>query len=83
MFSSFILFWLCWVLVAARTLVVVSGSCSLVAMHRLLTVMPSLVAEHSCRHLGSAVVACKLQLLWRTALVARGMWNLQRSGMEP
>ena len=64
------------------SLVAVSGSYSLVAMHRLLTVMTSLVVEHSSRHLGSVVVACKLQV-WHTALVARGMWNLQRSGMEP
>ena len=49
-FKHFNLFiWLCWVFVAVRqlSLVGVSGGYSLVAMHRILTVGPSLVAE--CR----------------------------------
>ena len=63
------------------SLVAVSGSYSLVVMHRLLFVMTSLVVEHSSRHLSSVAVARKLQLA--TALVAHDMWNLQRSGMKP
>ena len=44
----FIYFWLCWVFVAAWAfpLVVASRGYSLVAVHRLLTTVPSLVGEH-------------------------------------
>ena len=42
------LFWLCWVFITVRrlSLVLVSGGYSLAAVHRLLTVATSLVAEH-------------------------------------
>ena len=42
------LFWLCWVFITARglSLVVASGGYSLAAVHGLLTVATSLVAEH-------------------------------------
>ena len=42
-----ILFWLCWVFIAAPglSLVAASGGCSLVAVHSLLTAVVSLVVE--------------------------------------
>ena len=42
------IFWLCWVFFAVQrlSLVVVSGSYSLVVLFKLLIAVPSLVAEH-------------------------------------
>ena len=50
----FIYFWLCWVLAAAHRLSLVARSrgCSLVAVHRFLTVEAPLAAEHGLEAYG-------------------------------
>ena len=55
----FIYFWLCWIFIVAHglSLVVMSGGCSLVALHGLLIVVASLVAEHRLWGTGASGVA--------------------------
>ena len=65
-------FWLHWVFTAAfrLSLLVASGSYSLVAVHRLLNVVASPVAEHGLQGAGA-------QLLWHMGL--RAPWHVQSS----
>ena len=68
-----------WVFAATLrlSLVVASGSYSLVAVHRFLIAVAFLVAEHRLSGLQSSVVVARgIQLLW-------GIWNPLGPGIEP
>ena len=73
-----IYFWLCWVSIAAYglSLVMVSGSCSPVAVHGLLIAVASLVSEYGLQ-------CAQAQQVQRTGQLSCSMWNIPRPGIEP
>ena len=68
---------------AAFSLIVASGSYSLVAVHRLLTAVLLLLHSMGSRCTGFRGYSRQAQKLWRVGLVAPGMWDLPAPGMEP
>ena len=56
---------------------------SLVAVHRLLIAVPSLVAEHRLDTGASVLTAGRLSSCGAWTELPRGIWNLPRPGIEP
>ena len=63
------------VAVLRLSLVVVSGDCSLVAVHGLLIVVASLVAEHGLERAGPVIVACRFNCPEACRIVPDRGWN--------
>ena len=88
----FVLFWPCWVVVAAYrlSLVAASGGSSFTEVCRLLTAVASLVG-FSCLALGHAgsssctvlTLECRLNSCRAQAQLFHNMWNLPRAGNKP
>ena len=65
------------------SLIAVSGGCSLVVVHRLLTTVAFFVVEHGLSSCDSQTLEHRLNGCGTWALLLCGMWDLTRSRIEP